>query len=640
MAKKSTPDDVIRSVLSSAIATALICYAFRFQMIFWDSFSTTQKFWLFPTALINTYQDVFLIGLVAGIAIFSPAAWRQKHCKAIYRITNLIFFALILFACINAYAVRLLGSPLTFQWLYYADWFRSFTPRSAITPAINAQGPLLAFSLLAFFLMRKFFELILDFFSARQQRLFIALPALVLCGVYVLSADRLVSSFAQDRTKSDSPLLELARTAALVPTGDLQLVKDLPPVESLPPAATGRDLLPKAFAEPSSIKNVIIIVMESVGARYVAGVSNIEANQWTPRISDYKKNTIVFKNIYAHAPMSTKSLYSLITAQMPDFTWEMETTKKTNDPPKTLPQKARAAGFRTAFFMSGDLEFQYAHEFLQGHSFDVLLDRRHISCGKDRYLGSTAEWLNSDSVDDSCTAKRLTDWIDELGNQSFFSVIWTGNTHWPYFGSVEGSEAFRTGDDNKDRYLRALHSSDAAIGKILSHLEARKIFDDTLVVILGDHGQAFGEHGARIHGTDIYEEQTHIPLLLINPKLGHSVSNVLGGIVDISATISHILGFLPDTRWDGRSLFDLYRSQRVIMFAPNSRIVVGYREGAHKFIHVLGQNQTMVFDLSSDPNETINLANEGSSLKIRQNVAAWLRDQTANAASFARSIKE
>ena len=81
-----------------------------------------------------------------------------------------------------------------------------------------------------------------------------------------------------------------------------------------------------------------------------------------------------------------------------------------------------------------------------------------------------------------------------------------------------GSEVrFRESDD-AGQYLNALHFGDAALGKFLDGLRARGLDTNTLFVIYGDHGEAFGQHeGNYGHTLFLYEENIRVPLLIAMP---------------------------------------------------------------------------------------------------------------------------
>jgi len=177
----------------------------------------------------------------------------------------------------------------------------------------------------------------------------------------------------------------------------------------------------------------------------------------------------------------------------------------------------------------------------------------------------------------------------------------------------------------KNAYINALRSSDAAVGEILGYLRDQDLLHSTLVVILSDHGEAFGEHGLKIHGNSIYEEEVHIPLLLINQHISRfSTVETLGGIIDVGPTIEHLLSLKPDYMLDGRSLFDPNRSDKVFLFAPSLEMVVGYRTGQTKYMYNAVRNRAEVYNLANDPAERRNISDPSSASAIRAQIP-WIK---------------
>ena len=127
-------------------------------------------------------------------------------------------------------------------------------------------------------------------------------------------------------------------------------------------------------------------------------------------------------------------------------------------------------------------------------------------------------------------------------------------THYPYFA---GPDLVRfAGDGNLlNRYLNALHSADDALETVMRALTEAQIADETLVVVVGDHGEAFGRHSQLSHAGGIYEENCHVPLMFINAKRFHGERyQTIGGLVDIAPTAMALLGRPPAGSWrDGPS---------------------------------------------------------------------------------------
>ena len=156
------------------------------------------------------------------------------------------------------------------------------------------------------------------------------------------------------------------------------------------------------------------------------------------------------------------------------------------------------------------------------------------------------------------------------------------------------------------------------------------MLDSTLVVVVGDHGEAFGQHGHYVHGIDLYEEEIHVPLMLINRRLFHGeTDSTLGGMIDVAPTILDLLGGPAPASFQGRSLFDSDRMGRVYLYTPRSKVLFGYREGARKFIYDAGADATELYDLHTDPGESLNVAGRspGITLLGKQRLAAWVQYQ-------------
>ncbi|MFL5493737.1 MAG: sulfatase, partial [Gemmatimonadales bacterium] len=276
---------------------------------------------------------------------------------------------------------------------------------------------------------------------------------------------------------------------------------------------------------------------------------------------------------------------------------------------------------------------QQADAFLARRQFDMVADSWTNPC-TDQELDSLGS--------DECMMRRLTTWIDREPSRPFFAVVWTGQTHFPYAlsrsapaiakpnlpSNVGGHSAPDSLAVRFERYLRALRESDRATGNVLRHLAQRGLLDSTLVAVVGDHGEAFGQHGNWAHRY-LYEEEVHIPLLLINHRLFHGeTDDAIGGTIDLAPTIMDLLGYPVPGEWQGRSLFSSDRPGRVYLFGPYSGLF-GYREGSQKLIYDAIGDEAELYDLAADPHEALNLAGGHPDvvLRGRERLAAWMQYQ-------------
>jgi len=382
----------------------------------------------------------------------------------------------------------------------------------------------------------------------------------------------------------------------------------------------------KGAAKGAKVRNVIIFVMESVSARFIGLYGGPPG--LTPEIDAAGADARIFTKLYAHVPSTAHSLVSLLLSAYPPHSFHILTREFPRIRLPSLSSELGERGYRTAFFNAADNRFQRGEEFLAARRFDLLADHRSLPCAHQVFIGSSHEWPFLDGTQDGCAVGALLDWAGTPGPQPFAAVLWTMQTHDPYF--VSGPEGhYAEAGSALNRYLSALHEGDRALGDLLRGLDRRGLLESTLVIVMGDHGEAFGQHAHSSHHL-LYEEDLHIPFLLINKRLFHGEhDSTAGGIVDVAPTIMDLLGYPLPARWQGRSLFDLERSGRVYLFAPFSSVYFGYLEGSRKLIYNANSSTAELYDLHTDPGEMVNLATGAPEAVAagRERLIAWARYQ-------------
>jgi arylsulfatase A-like enzyme len=425
-------------------------------------------------------------------------------------------------------------------------------------------------------------------------------------GLYLIASVHPWDLPKQERLYAVNPVVELVTTAFASGTSDLLRQRDAVPPEQLPPQVNDmRDLPPKLAGAP--IRNVVIVVLESVGAKYF-GPTAVTAHQ--SALSKYAPVTLSFTNAYAQAAHSTKSLFSLITGRPPLFSFAQDTEALKKGRFVTLPERLKSHGYRTAFFVN-DLRYAHAGDFLRGRGFDLLGDGTSLNCPSD--------------VENSCLIESALGWMAN-GGQPFLAVVWTHDTHFPYWPKREPKPGEFSPNPDQNRYIAAVRESEDSVAGMLDWLQRRGLLSTTLVVVLGDHGEAFGEHGYNLHSNTIYEEELHIPMLLISASAKGRSFNTLVSISDVPQTILHVLKLGPELSWDSRSFFEPAHAKRLFLFAPQGP-AIGFREGDKKYVLDLSTGESLMFDLGRDPGEKINLANAQTADYVRTRAAGWLQYQ-------------
>jgi arylsulfatase A-like enzyme len=381
-------------------------------------------------------------------------------------------------------------------------------------------------------------------------------------------------------------------------------------------------------------KNVIVVICESVGAQHLS-LYGSSFKTW-PRIEAEAQNSLVFDNYYSHIANTANSLVSLTLSIYPDpLDWHEITLEHPHIPGQTAAGVLKGHGYRTAFISSGYNEFSNQQGFLQGRGFDVIEDARTLA----------KEPLNSWGAEDKYMVDGVLRFIDQERAKPFCVYSWTQGTHHPY-GAEYGMDAkgweivdFKV-DEGKwkgmswdlNRYLNALKETDRQIGRLLDGLRQRGLADDTLVVITGDHGEAFGwPHESYGHSGKIYQEDVHVPMVLWNPVMFKNAgrSPVVGAHVDLSPTVLDILGVDLPPSWQGHSLLSPSHPRRAYFYGAMDDCLIGVREGKWKYLLNVSQGREELHNLEADPLEVTNSAayEAGVCKELKGRLAAWVAYQ-------------
>src|SRR5262249_22670504 len=152
------------------------------------------------------------------------------------------------------------------------------------------------------------------------------------------------------------------------------------------------------------------------------------------------------------------------------------------------------------------------------------------------------------------------------------------------------------------------------------------VADDTLLLVVGDHGEAFGEHPGNFgHAAAIYEENTHIPCFILHPRRLGLPAHVaqLGSEVDLRATILDIVGTPDSEPGDGVSLPWHDPSRTVFNFTETGVAHSGMRDAAFTSIYTPHVEGEKLFDRRRDPRETRDVGEPRLLARYRTRLREW-----------------
>jgi arylsulfatase A-like enzyme len=389
-------------------------------------------------------------------------------------------------------------------------------------------------------------------------------------------------------------------------------------------------------------RNVVLIVLESTSVPYMQPYGYPDATM--PHLAALRNQSIIFDNVYSNATQTVASNLTLFSSLYND-------TNKWNTaeayPKVQFPCAAswiREHGYRTYFLGTGGTGvWKVPDESVR------FLRNFDLARTGDRYWSSQSRpWpLTNDDYSDDDVFREAQLCIDEAGRDPFFLMLWNYGTHSPYDDAANNEPfsqdnfprgVFRDDDTTEEylSYLRSLHNADRRIGTLYRHLQERGLAEDTLVIVTGDHGEAWGQHGHYFHGFGLNQEDVNVPMIFVCPRLAHLGPHraTVGGHIDLWPTVADVLGFDPHPQWQGHSLFAaIDDDQRRAFFSRVGGFGagVGMREGRYKYIFDCDDNSEMLFDLQEDPGELNNLAaaEPEDCLRLRRRLSDWILYQPA-----------
>ncbi|MEJ2003813.1 MAG: sulfatase, partial [Cyclobacteriaceae bacterium] len=507
-------------------------------------------------AMASTLYDGILILAISGS--FLCLGILIKSRRRLLSVTFSIIALLSLIASVLNYEIiRKLGQPLNYQWLYYSDFLGSTEAQTAILANLSFGGFVRTAGLIVIFALLIYLFVLL--YSLVSERINVRLiPAGLLALVVIPLAGRMLSSNNLTTIQQANPIIYFVNSC-WSDTSNSNLF-----TMSAAPISLTADSNPDPLTE-SPVKNVILVVLESAAAEYFdmyGGDYSISPN--LAAASDY---SVLFENMYAHAPATNKSMISLLCSIYPWISYNTLTMETPEFSQPSISDEFKKAGFRTSFFTSSNLHFQNAEKFVKSRGFDKVSHYSDIPCDEEFKMEGFGDGYGI-GVDDLCLDDELFRWVDQIPGERFFSVLWTNQAHYPYFFSGEEKD-YNVDNIYFNRYLNILAHYDRLIGSIIESLRSRDLLDSTLIAIVGDHGEAFGQHNQQGHGHHVYEENLHVPMIMINPALfsGDRIETV-SGHTDLPPTLLYLAGIRSPSDWQGRNMLSGEHPDRTFYFTP------------------------------------------------------------------------
>ncbi len=298
---------------------------------------------------------------------------------------------------------------------------------------------------------------------------------------------------------------------------------------------------------------------------------------------------------YASVPHTSKSYYAILSGRHPPRGIEMREARASRH--RSLLWSLRdASAVRTYCFSSQFLGFEDTRGLLRGLGVEHCLEMRDLA----RARGQAAEALSSFGTRDDLLADEPAE-ILARERRPFAALFLPLAAHYPY----EYPGKPREGDDGIESYWRSVAHCDAFLERLVGRLRSRGLLERTLLVILGDHGESFGEHGMFLHNNSMYEEEVTTPLVFwaADERLKRA-GTAVARQVDVAPTIADLMGLHGvEPGAAGESLFRSQPQGPAMMASFFDGVARALVADGRKYIHYPSSGELLMLDLVGDPSE-------------------------------------
>lgn len=347
----------------------------------------------------------------------------------------------------------------------------------------------------------------------------------------------------------------------------------------------------------------------------------------SPNLDRLAADGVRFVHCYTPIPLTLPSHTAMMTGTLPPRNGVEDYTSifQRHDLP-TLAELFRHAGYATAAIVAAPV---LDHRFGLSRGFDLYDDRIQ-----------PVEAADFDVVAKrpaNIVVTRALEWLRHHEAAKFFLWIHLYDPHEPYLLAPAYRRRFRNPYDGEIAF------ADHELGRLLSYLRSRGLYERTTIAVVGDHGESLGEHGEKTHGFFIYDSTLHVPLILKVPAGVTRPAGIYSGLtvaanvstIDIFPTLLQLAHISLPSVTDAYSLLEPLANggtsnDKRPLFAESElpRTHFGWSDlRAIRFRHYeyILAPRAELYDLSTDPSERVNLAVKdymrGRSLRLE--VVRW-----------------
>jgi arylsulfatase A-like enzyme len=377
-----------------------------------------------------------------------------------------------------------------------------------------------------------------------------------------------------------------------------------------PPTDGSAALAPIKPRDDAFKGNILIVTIDAFRADRlgVAGYGRPPGHSLTPTLDALARRGAYFRRVWSQAPNTPRSFPSIVTGRYPtDIAFDKPTVNYPNLLPtnRTFFETLAAAGLEPIGIFS---HFYFTP--------DRGISRAFVEWSDDG-AGTIAE-SNKDSASPRIVPRVIARLKQAAAKHERF-VVWTHlfEPHSSYMPHKEFPTSLSGVPGLMEKYDYEIAFADLWVKKLFDEVKALGLDKDTAIVVMADHGEAWGEHKQYFHGTDLFDEQMRVPLIIAIPGRAPAVIEDEVELVDVAPTLLDLVGAPIPAAMRGRSLLPRIAGKPLPPAPVFSEMMPATAwphqaammvDGDHKIIHRISDRRWELYDLKRDPGEKTNLA--------------------------------
>ncbi len=344
--------------------------------------------------------------------------------------------------------------------------------------------------------------------------------------------------------------------------------------------------------------NVVFFILESVNSKHFDNNKSKYLNDTQP--------VIQIKNFFVPVPHTSTSMYSLFTANYANY--RSESKLNSINYSNSLPAILKNRGYQNYFITTGPTYFEGLHALLE--KFDLTIFNKEFFAKSNNPMTGKPYKSFAWGVDDIALLHKTRSILTQQDHPLLMYIAFNAS-HSPYFNPEP--KQFNNFDNSTElgRYKNCIDYEIFIIDKIINDF-IKAGLENTIFIVIGDHGESFGEHGYNRHSFSLYNSEIKVPCIIRHPAIKQKTEIENATLLDLTPSLVDMLGLKMTKAVYGKSFFDPEYKLHLFLSSWRTGDNKGLLLHKKKYLYISKQHRLLQMSLQDDNIKDISEANNVS----------------------------